>query len=209
MAEKKTDPEKGEFLIDARSVSSKFLAELLGMTVSGLSKLYQERVVTQNGKRGKYDLLDTIPRYLQSIRSSGTAEAGAKLKVQQERKLRVANDLVEGGLIKIDDAAEVFREACISWRSGASALPRRLATELSNTRDAAKIREILDHELSDLYHEFEKPLRERFGTAGETFTPPPPRAKRAKTRSKKKPRRVGGRKPRTPARKRRAGKVAK
>ncbi len=88
MAAKQPDPKNDEVRIDPTNVSSKFLAALLGMTVSGLSKLYGERVLTQNGRRGKYDITEQVPIYIQSIKSSGTVEAGAKLKIQQERKLK-------------------------------------------------------------------------------------------------------------------------
>lgn len=163
MAAKKLDPENEPLRIDPMNVSSKFLAALLGMTVSGLSKLYSERVVTQNGRRGKYDITEQVPRYIQSIRSSGTAEAGAKLKVAQREKLEIENRRVRGETVAIADAAEMYRQACITWRSGASAIPRRLATELSNTRSAAACRELLANEIGDLFNEVEKPFSKYFG----------------------------------------------
>jgi hypothetical protein len=170
-------------------------------------------VIVQNGRRGKYDLFDAVPKYIQSIRTSGTAEAGERLKIQQERKLKIANDLAAGSLVKIDDAAEVFRQACITWRAGASALPRRLATELANISDAAKIRELLVHEIDELYGEFEKGIRERFGadavTAIENPAPTKSRRKRVKASPKKTPGPMGGRKSNPTPRKRRTRKMAK
>lgn len=170
MTGKKPDPKNSDFRTLAGNVATGVLAELLGLTQPAVSKLYQERVITQNGRRGKYDLFETIPKYIQSIRTSGTAEAGARLKVQQERKLRIANDVAAGELVKIDDAAEVLRAASISWRAGAGAIPRRLATELSNTADAAVCRELIANELDALFDEWEKPLREYFGDAWNNAT---------------------------------------
>ena len=96
MAAKPIDPKNDELRIDPTNVSSKFLAALLGVTASGLSKLYGERVVTQTGRRGKYDITEQVPRYIQSIKSSGTAEAGARLKVAQREKLEIENQRVRG-----------------------------------------------------------------------------------------------------------------
>ncbi len=209
MTVKKPEPKIDQFHTLARDVRTKDLAEVLGMTQPATSKLYAQRVILQNGKRGRYDLFDTVPRYIQSIRSSGTAEAGARLKIAQRQKLEIENQRVRGELVKIDDAAEVFRAACISWRAGASAIPRRLATELSNTKSAAACRELLVNEFAALFVEFEKPLREYFGDALDLPTPGKSRTNGATPAAKKVPRRMGGRKPNTTARKRRTRKMAK
>jgi hypothetical protein len=189
------------------------MAEVLGVASTVVSKLYAQRTIVQNGKRGRYDLTDAVPKYIQSIRTSGTAEAGERLKIQQERKLRLLNDATAGDLVKISDAAEVFRAACISWRAGASAIPRRLATELSNTSDAAKCRDLLANEIDELYGEFEKGIRERFGADAvspiENPAPTKPRRKRPTTSAKKNARPMGGRKPNPTPRKRGTRKVAK
>ena len=209
MNRKRVDLITEQFRTLAKNVTTSVLGDLLGMTQPATSQLYARRVILQNGKRGRYDLFDTIPRYLQSIRSSGTAEAGARLKIAQREKLEIQNQQVRAELVRIDVAAEVFRAACISWRAGASAIPRRLATELSNTTSAVACRELLVNELADLFIEFEKPLREYFGNAFDPGPTVKPRSNGAASGAKKVPRRVGGRKSNSTARKRRAGKVAK
>ena len=209
MTRKKVDSKNEAFREVAANCPTGVLAELLGMTQAVVSRLYQTRVIIQNGRRGKYDLFDTIPKYIQSIRTSGTAEAGEKLKIQQERKLRIANDVAAGALVKVGDAAEVFRASTLSWRAGASALPRRLATELSNQGDAGKVREILANEIDDLFKEWEKPLREYFGDAWDSGPAITPRRDRPKTVRKKVPGRMGGRKQNPTSGKRRTRKVAK
>lgn len=203
------DPKNGQKPIDPSNVSTAIMAQVIGSPAAYVSQLFSKRVIIQNGRRGKYDLFDAVPKYIQSIRTSGTAEAGEKLKVQQERKLRLQNDEVAGKLIRVDDAAEVFRTACIAWRSGASALPRRLATELSNQGDASVVRERLADEIAELYAEFEKPLREYYGDAWGSDPPVKARKRVAKTSAKKKPRPMGGRKQNPTRRKRGTRKVAK
>lgn len=208
MTAKKKEPDADQFRRLAKDVRTNTLAEVLGMTQPAVSKIYAQRVILQNGKRGRYDLFDAIPRYIASIRTSGTAEAGAKLKIAQREKLEIENRRVRGELIKIDDAAEVFRAACISWRAGASAIPRRLATELSNEKSAVACRELLVDELAALFVEFEKPLREHFGDAFD-LAPIKFGTNGATPSAKKDARRLGGRKPNPSARKRRTGKMAK
>ena len=165
MSKKKAAVKDGENWVNHTNVSTQFLAEVLGLSATMVGKLYQDRVYKQNGKRGKYSLTDAVPAYIQSIKTSGSAEAGAKLKIQQERKLKLANDAAERRLVKIDDAAEVLRHVCVSFRSAISAIPRRMATKLSDTSDAAVCRELLENEYSEVFYEWEKPFREYFGDA--------------------------------------------
>lgn len=151
--------------LDPTNVSTTFLAEVLGVTRDAVSKLYAQRVILQNGKRGKYNLVDAVPAYVQSIKTSGTAEAGARLKVQQERKLKIANDAAERNLVDIDEAAEVFRQVCLSLRSAMTAIPRRTASEVSKAKTAAACRKILENEYSEVFYEWAKPFKEFFGDA--------------------------------------------
>ena len=206
---KRLDLKNDELRAANSDVTTSYLAELLGITQPAASKLYQARTIVQNGKRGRYDLHDAIPRYIQSIRSSGTAEASARLKVAQREKLEIENRRVRRQTVAITDAAEVFRQACISWRAGASAIPRRLATELGNTKSAVACREILANEIGDLFTEVEKPFSEYFGESWNSPRAIEPRTNGAAKPAKKNARRLGGRKPNPSARKRRTRKVAK
>lgn len=208
MTEKKSQKNDAA-LIDPGNVSSTYLAELLALTTQSISNLAATRVIRTNGRRGKYDLLHAIPAYIGSLRGSGPAEAKAKYAVQQERKLRLQNDQVAGSLVKIADAAEVYRQGCLAWRAGANALPRRLATLLANEDDPAKIQRLLVHEFGDLFAAMETPLRDYFGNAGVPFEVVDAGASGASTPAKKSARPMGRRKKGTTARKRRTGKVAK
>ena len=200
---------KEKKLIDPDNVTSVFVAELLAMTPHAVSRLSTQKTLTTNGRRGRYRLVDAIPQYISSIRGSSKADADARLKVQQERKLRIANDTAAGELVKINDAAEAYRQACLAWRAGANALPRRLATLLANTNDPAEIQRMLTNEFAELFYTMETPLREYFVNAGVAFEIVPAGPTSVSAPAKKKPRPVGRRKKNTTARKRRAGKVAK
>lgn len=196
-------------LIDPGSVTTKYLAEVLGMTPVAVSKLASQKVVKNNGRRGKYNIIDAVPAYIASIRGSGKAEADARLKVQQTRKLQLANDEHAGKLVKIADAAEVYRQALLAWRAGINALPRRLATKLANQDDSAKIQKALMNEFSELYYSMAKPLQRYFDSAGVPFVVISAGNNGSQPAAKKNARPMGRRKKNTATRKRRAGKVAK
>ena len=162
-----TDDKK---LMDPDNVPSVFVAELLAMTPQAVSKLASNKTIKTNGRRGKYRLVDAIPAYIASIRGSSKADADARLKVQQTRKLQLANDEHAGKLVKIGDAAEAFRTYCLRWRAGANALPRRLANKLGNESNPKAIHRILTDEFHGLFYEMEAGLREYFASQGEDFS---------------------------------------
>ena len=204
------DQKKGKNVIEIDNVTGVNLAKVLGITPVRVSQLCSEGVIEQNGKgKAKYDLTDAVPAYINRYRRSGSASAKEKLAVQQERKLKLANDELAGSLVKIDDAAEVFLRSCLAWRSGSAALPRRLATRLSNTKNAATIRKILTEELDSLLHEFEKPLQEYFDDTGHSFEIVKAGSSRARTAPTKNTGPVGKRRKNTTARKRGTRKVSK
>jgi len=196
-------------LIDPGNVAGNYLAELLAVTPNAVSKMRMSRVIRTNGRQGRYNLADAIPQYISSIRGSDKAEADARLKVQQERKLRLANDKEAGALVKVGDAAEAFRTFWLIYRAGIAALPRRVATQFSNESSPAKIQKALANEFAELFYERERGLQEYFVAHGETCTASDPGGNGDSAPTKKISRRVGKRKKNTTNRKRRTGKVAK
>jgi len=196
-------------LIDPANVSSKFLAECLALTPQAVSRLGTERIIRTNGRRGRYELTTAVPMYIASLRGTGAAEAKAKYAVQQERKLRLQNDKEAGKLVPIEEAAEAFRAYCLTWRAGANALPRRLATQLSNESNPTEIQKALANEFAELFNQMERGLIEYFDGRGETLSLAETGTASEDPAPKKKPRPVGRRKKNSTARKRGAGKVAK
>ena len=200
---------KDDGLIDPTNVASNYIAKVCGITAQQVSNLRASRTLRTNGKRGRYSLTDAVPQYIDSIRTAGGAEAKQKLAIQQERKLRLANDKAAGELVKIADAAEVYRQACLAWRAGSNALPRRLANQLSNESNPALIQKLLSNEFAELFTNMVGPLQEYFDKSGVAFDIIETRPSIPTPAPKKKPRPVGRRKKNTTNRKRRAGKVAK
>lgn len=210
MKTSKRTPKTQEILIDPHNVTGVFLGKILGLSAVHVSRLSSEGVIKQNGKgQAKYDLTEAVPMYIEKKSRSGTASAKARLAVQQERKLRLLNDREAGTVVALDDAADALLRCCLVWRSGAAALPRRLATKLSHTKRAADIRRILTEELGELLDEFTKPLDEYLNDAGYVGKVVTPRLKRPATAARKNARPVGKRRKNTTARKRGTRKVSK
>lgn len=200
---------KDENLIDPDHAPSKFVAACLAMTPQAVSKLASEGVIRTNGHRGKYRLTEAIPQYISTVRRTGTAEAKARLAEQQERKLRLANDLSAGKLVEIDKAAEAFRQYALAYRAGINALPRRLANQLSNESNPALIQKVLANEFRELFETMEEPLREFFVANGQAFSVTETGNNGNGAAPGKNARPVGRRKKNTTARNGRTRKVAK
>lgn len=204
-----TDKANSAKSFDPRNVSGVVLAEMLGLNRRQVTNLYQQRTIKQNGKRGKYDLFECVPRYVQSIKTSGTAEAGERLKIAQRRKIEQQNEAVAGSVVPVSDVAGILNESAAGFLSAWRALPRRIASKLALLRDAKACRELIEHEAAKARLELFTPLRKFYSDRGEalpdiltaTFdvgkTPAP------------KSRKVGRRKSRVAKRKRRTRAVAK
>ena len=130
--------------IDPTNVSSNYLAEVLGMTRHGVSKLYAAGVLTQNGiARGKYNLYDAVPAYLNYLRENHGETADVLLKRQQELKLRLQNDKTEAGLVRITDAAQIFAAAHLLFVSLHEDALEGIATEIAKTNTPLEVTKIL------------------------------------------------------------------
>jgi len=147
--------------IDPTNVSSNYLAEVLGITRHGVSKLYAAKVIKQNGiARGKYNLADAVTAYSKYLRDNKGSDVATKLKLAQTRKLEIQNDKTENALVKIEDAAQAYRVGCLYWRALMAELPKRLAPRIAKANDPEEIRELLRDGLNGVSTTFEKGLNE-------------------------------------------------
>ncbi len=190
-------------------VSGAVLAEVLGLNRRQVTNLYQQRTIKQNGKRGKYDLFECVPLYVQSIKTSGTAEAGERLKIAQRRKIEQQNDTVAGLLVPIADLAGTLNESAAGFLAAWRAIPRRIAGKLAVLRDAKACRELLEHEAAKARLELFAPIRKFYADRGEALPDILADTFDVGKAPAPKPRTVGRRKPRAAKRKRRTRAVAK
>ena len=130
--------------IDATNVSTKDLAAILGMTRDGVTRLCRAGVITQNGiARGKYDLREAVPAYLNYLRENHGETADVRLKRQQELKLRLQNDKKEAELVNVNDAAQIFAAAHSLFVSLHEDALEGIAAEVAKTDLPRKVRKIL------------------------------------------------------------------
>ena len=157
-------------MIDYTNVSTAYLAECLGMTRDGVTRLNRSGVIRQNGMaRGKYNLVHAVSAYVIYLRESKGDEANVRLILERERKLRLQNDKTEAGLVDIKDAAQVYSAYCSAWRAGADAIPARVAQRISRESDPSAIQRLLVDEHAQLWYEMERCLTEYFAAQGEDF----------------------------------------
>jgi len=141
------------------SVSTLFLAEILGVTSDAVTRLHRAGIIKQNGKaRGKYDLFEAVNAYLGHLRETKGSDVAVRLTLARAKKLELENDKRENDLVRTEDAAEVFRAASMLWKSIEDGLPTRIAPRLSKTDNPDEARLILRDELDGMYYEFEKGL---------------------------------------------------
>ena len=135
--------------IDPTNVSTAYLAECFGMTRDGVTRLCRAGVISQNGvARGKYNLFDAVPAYLQHLRASkGGESAATRLAIQRERKLRLQNDETEAGLVPIRDAALVFATASAMFRADVNSRIEGMAAKISKTDNPRNVAKSIQSEL--------------------------------------------------------------
>jgi len=166
---KKTTQAKPAKAFDPHNVSGEVLGEILGMTRQQVAALFRARTIPQNGKRGKYDLFTAVSLYVQSIKTSGTAEAGERLKIEQRRKIKLQNDVAAGLLVPIATIAAVIQESAASFLATWKAIPRRIAAELANESTPAGCRKLLETESDHARNELAGPIRKFYVDRGEAL----------------------------------------
>lgn len=205
----KAAPAKAAKSFDPHDVSGQMLADVLGLTRQRILHLKQNGTFAQNGTRGRYDIFECVPRYVQSIKTSGTAEAGERLKIAQRRKLELQNDTAVGLLVPIADLAGTLNESAAGFLAAWRAIPRRIAGNLAVLKDAKRCRELLEHEAAKARLELFAPIRKFYTDRGEALPDILADTFDVGKASTSKPRTVGRRKPCAAKRKRRTRAVAK
>lgn len=194
---------------DPHDVSAQEVANVLGLSVQQVNLLFRQRVIKQNGRRGRYDLHVAVPIYVQSIKTSGTAEAGERLKIAQRKKIEHQNKQAAGLIIEISEVAALVNSMAANFISAWRSIPRRIAGQLATLDDATACRELLEHEASNARLELSAPIRKFYTDRKETLPDILADTFDDKQAPPKKPRAVGKRKQSSAKGKRRTRPVAK
>lgn len=205
----KAAPAKAAKPFDPRDVNGQTLGEVLGLSRMQVLRLKQGGTFSQNGKQGRYDLFECVPRYVQSIKTSGTAEAGERLKIAQRRKIEQQNDTAAGLLVPLGDVAGTLNESAAGFLSAWRAIPRRIAGKLAVLKSEKRCRELLENEAAKARLELFAPIRKFYANRGEALPDILTDTFDSGEASAPKPRKVGRRKPNSAKRKRRTRAVAK
>jgi len=205
----KAAPAKAAKPFDPHDISGEMLGNVLGLTRQRILHLKQNGTFNQNGKRGRYDIFECVPRYVQSIKTSGTAEAGERLKIAQRKKIEQQNDTAAGLLVPLADVAGTLNESVAGFLSAWRALPRRIAGKLAVLKDAKRCRELLENEAAKARLELFAPIRKFYTDRGEALPDILADTFDVSEAPAPKPRKVGRRKPDSAKRKRRTRPVAK
>ena len=202
-------PDKAAKPFDPHDVSGQMLADVLGLTRQRILHLKQNGTIAQNGKRGRYDIFECVPRYVQSIKTSGTAEAGERLKIAQRKKIEQQNDTAAGLVVPIGDVAGTLNESAAAFLAAWRALPRRIAGKLAALKSEKRCRELIENEAAKARLELFTPLRKFYTDRGEALPDILAATFDAGEAPAPKSRKVGRRKSNSAKRKRRTRAVAK
>ncbi len=205
----KAAPVKAAKAFDQHDVSGQTLADLLGLTRQRILHLKQNGTIAQNGKRGRYDIFECVPRYVQSIKTSGTAEAGERLKIAQRKKIEQQNEAAAALVVPLADVAGILNASASGFLAAWKALPRRIAGKLAVLRDAKACRELIEDESAKSRLELFTPMRKFYRDRGASLPDVLAATFDDSEAPAPKPRKVGRRKPNSAKRKRRTRAVAK
>ena len=205
----KAAPAKAAKPFDPHNVGGQTLADVLGLNRRQVTNLYQQRTIAQNGKRGRYDIFECVPRYVQSIKTSGTAEAGERLKIAQRKKIEAQNEAAADLVIPIGDVAGILNASAAGFLSAWRALPRRIAGKLALLKDAKRCRELIENESAKARLELFTPIRKFYIDRAQALPDILAATFDVSEAPAPKPRKVGRRKPNSAKRKRRTRPVAK
>lgn len=171
-------------------VETKVIAVLFGLTVRRIQQLTQDGILKteQVGKQRKYDLLDTVRRYIAYLQDKVNNKGGNKDDTDNEsRKIKADADLkatkaeiaelelqeLKGEMHRSEDVEAMTTDLVFTIRGMILALPGRLAIDLATIDKPAEISERIKQEvhailleLSNYHYDadaYKKRVRDRQG----------------------------------------------
>ena len=145
-------------------VETKVIAVLFGLTVRRIQQLTQDGILKteQVGKQRKYDLLDTVRRYIAYLQDKVNNKGGNKDDTDNEsRKIKADADLkatkaeiaelelqeLKGEMHRSEDVEAMTTDLVFTIRGMILALPGRLAIDLATIDKPAEISERIKQEV--------------------------------------------------------------
>lgn len=143
-----------------RAVTTRELAEVLGVTIARVSQLRKDGVVSAEGRPLKYDLPESVQAYVrkavedargrapsdeEAARRKLAAEASFKESKAREEEMRLAE--LEGRMHAAEDVEAAVTELVYAVRSMLLALPGRVAVDVAG-KSAAEASEVVRREVA-------------------------------------------------------------
>lgn len=150
--------------IDGLVVNTKVLANIFGLTERRVRQLVEEGVIDRIG-HGRYDLQDTLKKYIAFLRIAASAEVDSSKvkenldyeKFLHERAKREKAELelahIKGELHHSADVEKVMNDMLGAFRSKLLALPAKLAPLLIAQNTVATIQDMLQNEIYEALNE--------------------------------------------------------
>lgn len=146
-------------------VEAKVIATLFGLTVRRIQQLTQDGVLQTElvGKQRRYDLLQTVRRYIGYLQEKVNNKGGGKDDTENEsRKIKADADLkatkaeiaemelaeLKGEMHRSEDVEAMTTDLVFVIRGMMLALPGRLAIDLANIDKPAEISERIKQEVN-------------------------------------------------------------
>lgn len=145
-------------------VDAKVIATLFGLTVRRIQQLTQDGIIKTEmvGRQRRYDLLDTVRRYIAYLQEKCNSKGGNKDDTENEsRKLKADADIkaskaeivemelleLKGEMHRSEDVEAMTTDLVFTIRSMMLALPGRLAIDLATIDKPAEISERIKQEV--------------------------------------------------------------
>lgn len=147
---------------------TQIIAKIFGVSTRRVEQLKSEGVIKGQGKPTKYDLLPTIQAYIRYLSDKAYGREEKKSKADlEEQKLRAEADIkqskakiaemqvkeLEGKMHRSEDVEAVMTDLVYTIRSMLTALPGRLAVDVSTAGSAAEASEIIRVEVYKILDE--------------------------------------------------------
>lgn len=177
-------------VVQKNMVEAKVIAKLFGVTVRRIQQLTQDGVLQteQVGRQRRYDLLQTVRRYIVYLQEKVNSKSASKDDTENEsRKIKADADLkvvkaeiaemerdeLKGEMHRSEDVEAMTTDLVFAIRGMMLALPGRLAIDLAPISSPAEISERIKQEVNAILLElsnyqydpetYKKRVRERRG----------------------------------------------
>ncbi|WP_339216252.1 hypothetical protein [Solibacillus sp. FSL W8-0372] len=148
----------GKTKLDERTiVNTKALAKMFNMTERNVRYLVEEEIIARVG-HGRYDLIDSVSRYITFLKMASNEMDGAAVEESLEyekwlhekakrEKAEIELAHIKKEMHKSDEVENVLNHMVMAFRSKMLSLPSKVALQLTTLDDANQIEELLERDI--------------------------------------------------------------